>query len=322
MKRFLGALLLFAWTIEIVTAQVSIVPGDRFRSWSSDDVSLEDFERFYVVREIIGADDEEEDEDITRLEIDTFIVDALLQLDLTASSGAAEEMPAGTQVKVTYESFYRKSRRTSGVTDLLLFFRDASTNSVIAVAEMEKVQTLPGPEAITSAVHYLVDGSVELVESPFSPSELTKAYDAEERDAEGSVPEFRANGEIRIVNAQPSVRWPIIYPMRMLAKKEYVDYQQLLDVAIDALAQRIREAGGVIVSEGGDKTITLEVTDVANIAIIQTFLNFDLETADGYDQGYQAYGRHWNYRRSVDAAVADVAIQILNDPNLIAYLER
>jgi hypothetical protein len=319
MKALAGFFLLLVLMAGTVCAQVAIVPGDRFRSWSSDEVSLDAFENFYVVKE---HKEEDEDEGDFRLDIDSFIVDALLQLDLTVSSGEAEEMPSGTQVKVTYASFYRKSRRTSGVTDLLLYFRDARTNAVIALAEMEKVQNLPGPDMITSAVRYLVDGSVELVESPYSTSELTKIYEAEETDPEGGLPEFSPRGQIRIVNAQPSVRWPIIYPMRTLAKKEYVDYRQLLELAKEALEQKIREAGGVIVTEGGDKTITLRVTDIANIAIMRTYLNFSLETGDGYVQGLQAYGKHWNYRRSVDAAVADVAVQILNDPNVIAYLER
>jgi hypothetical protein len=321
MIKLTGALLSFVLMVQTATAQVAIVPGDRFRSWTVDNVSLEQFEHYFVVKERRSAvEDEEEDE--FRLDIDSFIVDALLQLGLNANSGEADEMPSETQVRVTYESFYRKSKRTSGVTDLILFFRDARTNAVIALAEMEKVQDWPGPDMIAAAVHYLVDRSVALVESPYSASELTKAYEAETTDPEGALPEFSARGEIRIVNAQPSVRWPIIYPMRFLAKKEYVDYHQLLEVAKEALEQQIRDAGGVIVTEGGDKTITLRVTDLANIAIIQTFLNFTLETGDGYFQGYQAYGKHWNYRKSIDAAVADVTVQVLNDPNVISYLER
>lgn len=329
MKRIAEVLTLFALLVEPVASQIAIVPGDRFRSWTSDEISLEDFRNFYVVTETEEQQDEEEqddeedrEEDEMRLAIDSFIVDALLQLGLNASSGELEAMPAGTEVKVTYESLIQRSKRVIGVTDLVVFFRDASTNVVIGLVEMEKVQNLPGPEMITSAVHYIVNGSVELSESPYSVSELKKAYDAEMRDPEGEIPALSPRGQISVLIAQPSVRWPIIYPMRLVAKKEFVDYRQLLEVAKEALENQIRDAGGTVVAEGGDKTITLAVTDVANIAIIQTFLNFTVETGGGYVQGLQAYGKHWNYRRSMDSAVADVPVQVLNDPNVIAYLER
>jgi hypothetical protein len=125
-----------------------------------------------------------------------------------------------------------------------------------------------------------------------------------------------------VINAQPPLRWPLIYPMRMIAKKEYVDHQQLLDVAIEALDEHLEEAGATVLDEGGEKTITLEVNDLANIEIMQTYINFTVRTGDGYVKGLQAYGEHWNYRKSVDAAVADIAVQVLSDPHIIAYLEQ
>ncbi len=101
-----------------------------------------------------------------------------------------------------------------------------------------------------------------------------------------------------------------------------LNHKQLLEVAIEALEGYIRDAGGTIVTEGGEKTITLAITDVSNIAIFETFVNFTLETGDGYVQGLQAYGKRWNYRRSIDNAVADIPVQVLSDPQVIAYLEQ
>jgi hypothetical protein len=311
MRRLLAILLFVFALVSVARGQLAMVPGDRFRSWTKAGVNLQEFDAYYVVKEI-------EDE----IGIDTFIIDALLQLDLHASSGDAEDMPAETQVKVTYESLYGESRRRAGVTDLVMFFREPSSNELIALVEMEKVQNFSGPDMITSAVHYLVGKTVELVEVPVPSSDLTKPYNARKREPEGSIPELTARGEFRIVNAQAPLRWPIIYPMRMIAKKEYVDYRQLLQVATDALEQHIRDAGGVIVTEGGDKTITLAITDFSNIAIFETFINFTLETGDGYFRGLQAYGKNWNYRRSIDNAVADIPIQVLNDATVISYLEQ
>ncbi len=311
MRNVLWINLLLLTLTGVAAAQVAMIPADRFRSWTADGVDLSEFTTYYVVKE---ADDE--------AALDILIVDALLELGLEATSGEAEDMPAESQAKVTYESWYQESRRRPGVTDLVMFIRHASTNQVIAVAEMEKVQDFPGPETIATAINSLLDETVESAELPIPVSELTKSYTARMRDPEGSIPEFRANGEVTIVNAQPSFRWPLIFPNRIAAKKEYVDFQQLLEVATDALGQHIRDAGAAIAADGGEKTITLEITDYANIAIIQTYINFTVRTGDGYVQGLQASGKHWNYRRSADDAVADIAVQVLNDPAVIAYLEQ
>ncbi len=291
-------------------AQVAMVPGDRFRAWTKPGVDLKAFHSYYVVKE---ADDDRG--------IDSFIVDALAQLDLETHGGELQGMPTGTDVEVTYESFYSESSRAAGVTDLLIFYRDPSTSTLLALTEMEKVQTLPGPETITAAVHYLL-GPGAAPATPPLPSDLTKPYKAKSKNPEGSIPAFTARGQIRIVNAEPSARWPIVYPLRLVMKKEYVDRQQLLEVAKAALEERIREAGGAIVSEGADKTITLAVTDLSMIAIFETFINFTLETGDGYIRGLQAHGKQWNYRTSIDEAVADIPVQILNDPNVLKYLEQ
>jgi len=295
---------------DAASGQVAMVPGDRFRAWTKAGVDLKAFHSYYVVKE---ADDERG--------IDSFILDALAQLDLETHGGELQGMPAGTEVEVTYESFYSDSSHAVGVTDLLIFYRDPSTSTLLALTEMEKVQTLPGPETITAAVHYLLGPTAEPATSPL-PSDLTKPYEAKSKNPQGSIPAFAARGRIRIVNAEPSARWPIMYPQRLVMKKEYVDRRQLLEVARAALEQRIREAGGTIVSEGGDKTITLTVTDLSMIAIFETFINFTLETGDGYVRGLQAHGKQWNYRTSIDEAVADIPVQVLNDPNVLKYLER
>jgi hypothetical protein len=311
MRKYFQIALTFLAGTGVALAQVSIIPGDRFRSWTAEDAAMEQFETYHVVTE---ADDE--------AGIDSLILDALLGLGLEATIGSAEEMPAETQVKVTYESWYQEKSRVQGVTDLVIYIRDPSTDVLIAVAEMEKVHELPGPETIASAVSYLVGRPIEIAELPLPTAELTKAYKVRSTDPEGSIPDFSAKGEVSVINAQPPLRWPLIYPMRMIAKKEYVDHQQLLDVAIEALDEHLEEAGATVLDEGGEKTITLEVNDLANIEIMQTYINFTVRTGDGYVKGLQAYGEHWNYRKSVDAAVADIAVQVLSDPHIIAYLEQ
>jgi hypothetical protein len=51
-------------------------------------------------------------------------------------------------------------------------------------------------------------------------------------------------------------------------------------------------------------------------------INHTVETGDGYRHGIEVIARSWSFKKAIDAAVAEVAISVLNDENILSYLEK
>ena len=54
----------------------------------------------------------------------------------------------------------------------------------------------------------------------------------------------------------------------------------------------------------------------------ECYINFVVETGDGYQKGYQAFGENWNYRNVCNEAFPDMASRALGDPTIQAYLQK
>ncbi|MGQ0549930.1 MAG: hypothetical protein ACT4PY_09735 [Armatimonadota bacterium] len=76
---------------------------------------------------------------------------------------------------------------------------------------------------------------------------------------------------------------------------------------------------------GVPKRIMVAIVDLRMIPTPGTFrciINHTVETGDGYRRGIEVIGGSWDFRKAIDAAVANVAISVLNDEKILAYLEK
>lgn len=135
------------------------------------------------------------------------------------------------------------------------------------------------------------------------------------------VPSFNVAGPVQIINAQQSsedVSIPI--PLFTLT----VNYGQYTESAIRLLKAELDKRSGVAPGST-PKRITVAIVDLRMIALAGTFrciVNHTVETGDGYRRGIEVIGGSWDFRTAIDAAVANVAVSVLNDEKILSYLEK
>ncbi len=139
--------------------------------------------------------------------------------------------------------------------------------------------------------------------------------------APGQVPDFRPAGPVKLVNAQPSSENSISpLPPGNLS----VNYREYTDSALELIRKEISNRGGMI-SGNAPKVIKLAITNIRIESPPSSFtciINYTIETGDRYLRQFQVTSSNWNVYVAIDNCVANVAISVLNNKNVLSYLEK
>lgn len=135
------------------------------------------------------------------------------------------------------------------------------------------------------------------------------------------IPPFKAGGPVKLTNnREPSAENTVsVRPYTIT-----VDYRQYTEIAIRLLKGEL-EKKGVRVVEKAAKEIKLSIVDLKVLpmpGVMRCILNYTVETGDGYVRGKQVIGANWNFKTAIDMAVTNVAIGVLNDENVLNYVEK
>ena len=107
--------------------------------------------------------------------------------------------------------------------------------------------------------------------------------------------------------------------VKFLVGLSSVDYQLIAESARTMLAAELEQRTSPTLG-AEQKSLALFVWDVSIVSNDQVFLNFTVETGDGYLRGFQATGKNWQYLKAVDTAIADMIVQVLSDTHVQEYL--
>jgi len=135
------------------------------------------------------------------------------------------------------------------------------------------------------------------------------------------IPPFKASGSVKLTNAQGSFEDTSITvsPYTIL-----VNYKQYTDLVIKYLRSEVAKRGAAV-SGNAAKEIKLAIVDLMVLGIpgtMRCFVNYTVETGDGYVRGNEVVGASWNYETAINMAVANVAVGFLNDEKILNYLEK
>ena len=136
----------------------------------------------------------------------------------------------------------------------------------------------------------------------------------------GRLPPFRVPAPVAIVNSQTSST-DVVLPLRGVDVT--VNYRDYTASAI-ALLRRELDSRATAGSTATRKEIRLAIVDLRIMAIPQMrcIVNFTVETGDGYTRGHETMATNWNFGAAIDAAISNVVVAVLNDEQVIAYLEK
>ena len=93
----------------------------------------------------------------------------------------------------------------------------------------------------------------------------------------------------------------------------YPDYKSSRELPDEALAYQLDACRRI--------TEILEIPCYGT-GTMRCFVNYTVETGDGYVRGNEVVGASWNYETAIDMAVANVAVGVLNDEKILNYLEK
>jgi hypothetical protein len=135
------------------------------------------------------------------------------------------------------------------------------------------------------------------------------------------IPPFKPKGSVNLINAQRSSKIHSIFLSNLTVR---VNYNQYTEIVLSLVKNELRNKG-VQVSRYGSKEIEVAVVDLQILPAAGTFrcfINYTVRTGDGYMHGNEAVGASWNYQTAIDAAVASAAVGVLNNENVLDYLEK
>lgn len=134
------------------------------------------------------------------------------------------------------------------------------------------------------------------------------------------VPRFRVVGALKLVNAQ-TLSEDVLIPMG--TGKLSVNYKQYTDAAVNSLKIELGKNGAVIL-DVAPKILKLAITDIRfqTPPIFLCVINYTVETGDGYVHGFKVESENWNFRVALDGALAKVVTGVLQDGQVLKYLEK
>jgi hypothetical protein len=135
------------------------------------------------------------------------------------------------------------------------------------------------------------------------------------------VPPFKVVGAVKLTNTQASIE---NMPIAVSPFTVNINYKNFTDLALKLLKNELdkKHAGG---GTNAAKEIKLAIIDIKMLPMSGNFrciINYTVETGDAYVRGLEAIGASWNYQTAIDAAIANVAVGVLNNERILTYLEK
>ncbi len=130
------------------------------------------------------------------------------------------------------------------------------------------------------------------------------------------VAQYEITGPVAVTGMQQS-RYKMLHPIGQL----HVDYRDVSGAAATLLSEELQGRIGTVNPES-PKTLHIHVSDMILIRSFECLINFVVETGDGYQRGYEAYGKSWNYQEVCNKAFPDIAVLVLGDPAIQLYLQN
>ncbi len=135
------------------------------------------------------------------------------------------------------------------------------------------------------------------------------------------IPRFKVAGEVKLTNAQGSSDDVLVPKGNITLSINYREHTQLI---LNLLKKELDERSSTLFGDA-PKEIKLAVVDVKMIPtqlMTRCIMNSTIETKEGYIRGIEVIGASWNFFIAIDTAVANTVIAVLNDEQILAYLEK
>ena len=135
------------------------------------------------------------------------------------------------------------------------------------------------------------------------------------------IPPFRVVGPVKLVNAQ-TLSQDVVIPL-YFTHDVSANYKQYTDAAINSLKLELEKKGAMISGIDG-KTLKLAIADIKVLDRPQylCLINYTVETGDGYLRGYRVQDTDRDFRAAIDSALAKVVAGVLQDEQVLNYLEK
>jgi hypothetical protein len=144
---------------------------------------------------------------------------------------------------------------------------------------------------------------------------------SEQRIDPARLPPFKPVAPVKLTNAQDSVENVSVPTVAATISVNYRDFTQL---AIKLLKNELEKHGSTV-QESAAKEIKLAIVDLKLLPLSTShkcLINYTVVTGEGYVRGLEAMGESWNIQTAIDTAITNVAIGVLNDEQILDYLEK
>jgi hypothetical protein len=138
------------------------------------------------------------------------------------------------------------------------------------------------------------------------------------------VPDFKGDSSIYIINCCTTEGKILIGGPDSAGQTYHGDLTQFTATAVKLLGLELQKRGFRI----GDRRESAKELKLAitNATLTMTYgsrctMSLAVETKDGYKRTYAGYNAGWNYDRACDGAITNAVILMLNDKNIINYLQ-